>query len=301
MWFQKPTDGRDAAAPQGESFADMVEGMAPAAKKAKVKKAPKEAGIPFKDRMAALMARLRGGLANLDMRALALKGGSATFGLVLMGGILGWIFIGAREGIVLHAPSLYNTYQRLGLSVTPPGAGLVFEQPAAEWAFDTRGEPVLALKGAVLNTAETARHVPPLRATLIMKSGAKGDSRIIPAAPTILAPKGKAPFLLQLPEWQDHIGAGTADVLLSFAVEELDTAGSIAGHAEGVLNDKVSEGNIAIAPDAVHDTGAEPSPAAPQATSHDVPPPHGASPETHEVPQSHENPVPPAHEVPPQH
>lgn len=249
VWFQKPTDGRDAAKPgRSESFAAMVEDIAAgesAPKKSKSKK-EKPVGPSIKDRVAALMARLRGTLAGIDARAVALKGGSAVFGAAVMGGILLGVFVGGREQIVLRAPSLYNTYLRLGLPVTAPGTGLVFEQPAAEWAFDAKGEPVLALKGAILNTADTPRHVPPLRATLIMKSGARGDSRTIQTVQSILEPKGKDPFVVQLPEWRDNIGANTGDVLLSFAIEELDTAGSTAGHAEPAP---------APAPDAGHDAG----------------------------------------------
>ncbi len=153
------------------------------------------------------------------------NGLSATFGLAVIIAACTGIFISARETIVLHAPSLYNTYQRLGYEVVAPGQDLVLENTAVEWGFDAKGEPVLKIKGNVTNTAKSRRHVPPLRATLILKSGQKGDSRLIELENPIIEPEAKREFETTIPDWRDPEISQKSNIFLSFAIEKLHTSG----------------------------------------------------------------------------
>lgn len=149
---------------------------------------------------------------------------SVLFGVAVVLITCVWIFVGARDVIMLKAPSLYSVYSELGFEVTAPGKDLVFKKAEVEWKYDNKGNPELFLSGAVYNSSsEEIRYVPPLRVTTILKSGRKGDSKLITFPETTIAADGEFEFATKIDKWPH----GSKDLFITFALDELHSSTNV--------------------------------------------------------------------------
>ncbi|MBL0942391.1 MAG: zinc-ribbon domain-containing protein [Alphaproteobacteria bacterium] len=73
---------------------------------------------------------------------------------------LGSLYI-ARYSIVHMWPPAKQAYQMVGLSVTPPGAGLKIENTSSMY-MEENGKTYLIVKGEVVNTSQQVITIPPL-------------------------------------------------------------------------------------------------------------------------------------------
>jgi predicted Zn finger-like uncharacterized protein len=102
----------------------------------------------------------------------SLRSSSKTFslpfgGLCFIAAILlsvGSLYI-ARHSIVHVWPAAKQAYQIVGLSVTPPGAGLKIENTAPMY-IEENGKTYLIVKGEVVNTTHDIVTIPPLMINL---------------------------------------------------------------------------------------------------------------------------------------
>jgi predicted Zn finger-like uncharacterized protein len=173
---------------------------------------------PIQDIVSALRVKLDGHMLPIQ-KYLTVRTSTGLLSFIIVVFIACYSFVHAREFIVLHYPKTYNVYAGMGYDVIAPGTNLILKDVEPVWGFDATGQPVLSIEGAVLNTSDSGeRHIPPLKATLLLDTGKSVSSHIVALENPILAAGKERSFTLFIPEWPE----GANGVLLSFAVDLLN-------------------------------------------------------------------------------
>jgi predicted Zn finger-like uncharacterized protein len=131
--------------------------------------------------------------------------------------------ISNKDQMILSNPSSYNIYKYLGHEgIIPAGEGLLFQDTTAEWKSGAQNGGAetqsLILTGKIFNTKDVVQHIPPIKATVLLKSGAKGDSFVKIIDPALLEPQKSVDIIFEISEWPESAN----DILLNFDIEALN-------------------------------------------------------------------------------
>lgn len=116
-----------------------------------------------------------------------------------------------RMDVVKLYPRAAGAYAMAGVRVNP--TGLEFQNIKAQAAPD--GLAAVVVTGQVRNVVDHAAEPPPLKVSLIDKSGRRTASQLLRLAPARVRPGQMVPFSVSLPD----PGAAAADVDVAFAMD----------------------------------------------------------------------------------
>lgn len=177
----------------------------------------------LKEKMASLIENVK---AVADIHTLktnltskkALRATGLLTGLILSAFISSHLLMTSRDETILKYPWLYDVYSYIGYDVVPSGQDLRLKNIEPEWGFAADGKAELTLTGKIVNLADEARHIPPLKATYILESGEASDSVIMSVEPNIIEGNGTQELHFVIREWPES----AQDVLLSLDVDSIN-------------------------------------------------------------------------------
>lgn len=115
------------------------------------------------------------------------------------------LFIVFHQPIVRALPATASLYNALGLEVSMPGEGLIFDSVSAVSRPDKNGRNRLHIEGNILNVAADIREIPKLGASLLRENGGVADIWVFEAEQKQIVPDGRVKFRTIYPQTAEDI------------------------------------------------------------------------------------------------